>query len=83
MTGPEQWAKTTTQEVPYRYEEDLYCEVNRALNWAACSGCGISFSGDIQHLPGQFPMQHILETYLSREVGLDDPQRSLPTHMIL
>ncbi|GAB0208186.1 mitochondrial enolase superfamily member 1 [Grus japonensis] len=44
---------------------------DRALKQAAQRGCGVSFSGDIQNLPGHNPVQHALGPS-SREVGLDD-----------
>jgi len=37
--------------------DDLYCETDRALQLAAQRGCGISFPGDIENLPGCFPVQ--------------------------
>ncbi|GAB0180636.1 hypothetical protein GRJ2_000528900 [Grus japonensis] len=46
-----------TQEVPSQYEEKtLHCEDGQALEDAALRGCGVSFSGDIQNLPGCNPV---------------------------
>jgi len=51
---------------------------------AAQGGCGVSFSGGIQDLPGQGPVQPAVgDPALAGGVGLDDPQRSLPTPNIL
>lgn len=37
--------KTATQAVQCHYEEELYCEGDRALGQAAQGGCGVSLSG--------------------------------------
>ena len=80
-----QWAQTEAQEVPSEHEEEfLHSEGDGALEQAAQGGCGVSFSGDIQHLPGQGPLQPTVGDPASgRGFGLDDPQRSLPTRTIL
>ena len=36
---------------------ELFCPSDEALEQAAQGGCGVSFSGDLQHPPGQGPMQ--------------------------
>jgi len=80
-----QWAQSEAEEVPSEHEEELLpSEGDGALEQAAQRGCGVSFSGDIPEPPGQGPVQPALgEPALEGGVGLDDPQRSLPTPTIL
>ena len=55
-----------------------------ALEQVAQGGCGVSFPGDIKDLPGQGPVQPAVDDSSSAGgIGLEDPQRSLPTPNIL
>lgn len=45
------------------------------LKHVAWRGCGVSFCGNIQDMPGNPPDPAIVGNLLSREVGVDDLQR--------
>jgi len=80
-----QWAQTEAQEVPSEYEEELLpSEGDGALEQASQSGCGFSFSGDIQDPAGCGPVQPVVGD-LASAGGLDQmvPKRSLPIPTIL
>jgi len=66
-----------TKSNRHKLKHTLFClnlwknvfECDRALEQAAQGGCGVAFSGDIQNLPGQGPVQPALgETLLEKGV---------------
>jgi len=65
------WAQTEAEEVPSEHEEELLpSEGDGALEHATQGGGGFSFSGEIQDLPGQGPLQPTVGDPAS-EGGLD------------
>jgi len=49
--------KLEEREVPHKYQKKfLHGECNRTLEQAAQRDSGVSFSGDIQNLPGCVPV---------------------------
>ena len=65
-----QRTQTEAEEVPAEHEEELLpSEAGGALEQAAQGGCGVSFSGDIQDLPGQGPVQPAVGVTLLRQGG--------------
>jgi len=44
------------QKVPYKHEEELYCDSDGVVEQAAHRACGISFFGDIQNPSEFFPL---------------------------
>jgi len=81
-----QWAQTEAQEVPSEHEEEfLPSEGDRALEKAAQGGCGVSFSGDIQDLPGQGPLQPTVGDLLRQGVWTRWPTEvpSNPYHSVI
>ena len=60
-----------------------YFEGDRVLEQAAWGGCRVSVAEDTQNPPEHFPMQPTAGNCFSREIELDDLQRSLPTLTIL
>lgn len=57
----------------YPKHPELFQWIFLGLDLIAQRRCGVSFSADIQNLPGCHPMQ------CAGGIGLGDPQRSLPT----
>ena len=58
-------------------------EGDGALKQSAQWGCGVSFSGDVQDLPGCPSVQPAVGSLLCRRVGLHDLWRSLQAPTIL
>ena len=73
-TGQGEMSKNWNTASPNkRAEELIYCEGDRALQQTAQTGCRVSFSGDIQDLPGCSPPQPTVgNLLLAGGAGLDD-----------
>lgn len=82
--GQEAVGRKRCTEVPPEYEQEhLYC-AGEAREQAAQRVCGVSLTGDIQDLSGHSSLPCALGwPSLSREVGPEDPLRSLPAWHIL
>lgn len=56
-----QQAQTESEEVSSKHKEKLYFEGDRALEYAACTACGVPFSEEIPDLLGCGPGQPALD----------------------
>jgi len=65
-----QQAKTGIQQAAYKHKDEfLYCQSDRALEQAAHRGCAVSFSGNIQNMPGHSPGQPPIGMYFCGRRG--------------